>query len=606
MKRDNNLQETGKKEKLNIKFKKFIRLVFNNARKTVREKTSLRTVMIIAVLITAMVVLMLSSVLFLSRYNQTIEDSAKTTTAQVVSNISMSIDTFVSDRVETLENIRNVVEEEYDDEQKMYGDLQTIFDLRSDIVSIVLYDNQGNILEYIAYEGMVLKDNYKENNQSFDVNINMVDIEYQISDPHVQNLFVQEYPWIVTMTTKAITEENQLIYVTMDIEFSGISKYIDKISIGSRGYVYVADEYGNIIYHPQQQLIFSNLKEENTAIIPTLVKEGTYVGNNNIYSTAYVDGADWYIIGMSSIEEMVTVNLNEFIDYTLIIIACGILIATIIGLILAKNLTSPMHGLMSEMARFEENVESYNMPESKGFYEVRTLTKSFDHMVIRIKHLMEEIISEEQELRKFELKALQAQINPHFLYNTLDSILWMCQQNGNIEAAEMVSALANFFRISISRGHDIITIEDEMKHVESYLVIQNIRYKNQFTYKFDVDQEVLKYKCLKITLQPFVENAIYHGIDRMVDEGEITISGKKEGDKIVLSVTDNGIGMTQEQIEALFIENSDKVGVGVQNVHSRIKIFFGDEYGISVQSELDEGTTIRVEFPILEVDEYAK
>ncbi len=606
MKRDNNLQETGKKEKLNIKFKKFIRLVFNNARKTVREKTSLRTVMIIAVLITAMVVLMLSSVLFLSRYNQTIEDSAKTTTAQVVSNISMSIDTFVSDRVETLENIRNVVEEEYDDEQKMYGDLQTIFDLRSDIVSIVLYDNQGNILEYIAYEGMVLKDNYKENNQSFDVNINMVDIEYQISDPHVQNLFVQEYPWIVTMTTKAITEENQLIYVTMDIEFSGISKYIDKISIGSRGYVYVADEYGNIIYHPQQQLIFSNLKEENTAIIPTLVKEGTYVGNNNIYSTAYVDGADWYIIGMSSIEEMVTVNLNEFIDYTLIIIACGILIATIIGLILAKNLTSPMHGLMSEMARFEENVESYNMPESKGFYEVRTLTKSFDHMVIRIKHLMEEIISEEQELRKFELKALQAQINPHFLYNTLDSILWMCQQNGNIEAAEMVSALANFFRISISRGHDIITIEDEMKHVESYLVIQNIRYKNQFTYKFDVDQEVLKYKCLKITLQPFVENAIYHGIDRMVDEGEITISGKKEGDKIVLSVTDNGIGMTQEQIEALFIENSDKVGVGVQNVHSRIKIFFGDEYGISVQSELDEGPTIRVEFPILEVDEYAK
>ncbi len=178
----------------------------------------------------------------------------------------------------------------------------------------------------------------------------------------------------------------------------------------------------------------------------------------------------------------------------------------------------------------------------------------------------------------------------------------MCQQNGNEEAAEMVSALANLFRISISRGKDIIAIEDELKHVESYLVIQNVRYKNQFSYKFDVDKEILKYKCLKITLQPFVENAIYHGIDRMVDEGEIAISGWKEGEKIILQVSDNGLGMTEEQVEALFIENSDKVGVGVQNVHSRIKIYFGNEYGISVKSELDEGTTIRIELPILEGD----
>ncbi|MFI3166635.1 MAG: sensor histidine kinase [Bacillota bacterium] len=606
MKRDNNLQENGNNEKLNNSTAKFPRSLFDKVKKILREKTSLRTVMIIIVLITTMIVLLLTSALMLSRYNQTIEDSAKTTTAQAVSNISMSIDTFVQDRVETIDNIKNVVEEESEDEQKMYGDLQTIFDLRSDIVSIVLYDNQGNILYYVAGDDLVLKDNYQDNNQSFDVDINMVGVEYQISNPHVQNLFVQEYPWVVTMTTKAITSENELIYVTMDIEFSGISKYIDKVSIGSRGYVYVADEYGNIIYHPQQQLIFSNLKEENTAIIPTLVKEGTYVGNNNIYSTAYVEGADWYIIGMSSIEEMVTVNFNEYLNYILIIFGSGIVIATFLALILAKNLTSPIHGLMSEMAKFEENIENYKMPESNGFYEVRTLTKSFDHMAEKIKHLMEEVIAEEQELRKFELKALQAQINPHFLYNTLDSILWMCQQKGNTEAAEMVSALANFFRISISRGHDIITIEDEMKHVESYLVIQNIRYKNQFKYRFDVDKELLKYKCLKITLQPFVENAIYHGIDRMVDEGEIVISGKKEGDKIVLSVSDNGLGMTEEQVEALFIENSDKVGVGVQNVHNRIKIFFGDEYGISVQSELDEGTTIRVEFPISEVDEYAK
>ena len=144
-------------------------------------------------------------------------------------------------------------------------------------------------------------------------------------------------------------------------------------------------------------------------------------------------------------------------------------------------------------------------------------------MVVRIQELMEQVRQEEITLRKTELNALQAQINPHFLYNTLDSIAWMCEEDRTKEAVEMVNALARLFRISISKGHELITLEREVEHAKSYLKIQNYRYKNQFTYAFDVEEGCLSYLCNKITLQPIIENAIYHGIDRMVDEGFIEV-----------------------------------------------------------------------------------
>ena len=222
-------------------------------------------------------------------------------------------------------------------------------------------------------------------------------------------------------------------------------------------------------------------------------------------------------------------------------------------------------------------------------------------MVQMIQSLMEKVHNEEIVLRKTELKALQAQINPHFLYNTLDSIQWMCEQDNSKEAVEMVGALAKLFRISISHGNEFITINDELRHAESYLIIQSYRYKNQFTYSFDVDESLLGYMCNKITIQPFIENAIYHGLDRMVDEGEIRICVRADGKDIIITVADNGLGMTKEQCETILKKDrSDSKGIGVKNVNDRLKIYFGDEYGISIESELDVGTTVKIKIPKIE------
>lgn len=233
-----------------------------------------------------------------------------------------------------------------------------------------------------------------------------------------------------------------------------------------------------------------------------------------------------------------------------------------------------------------------------GTKEISALSDSFEHMAVRIQKLMEEVRQEEISLRKTELKALQAQINPHFLYNTLDAIAWMCEAGRNEDAVEMVNALARLFRISISRGHELIPIEKELQHAQSYLHIQNFRYKNQFRYQFDVDEACLSYYCNKITLQPIIENAIYHGMDRMVDEGMIRIGIHQSEDKIIFTVEDNGVGMTEEQCEeVLKKERSDRARIGIKNVNDRIKIYFGEEYGLTIKSELDEGTCVTIMMP---------
>ena len=171
----------------------------------------------------------------------------------------------------------------------------------------------------------------------------------------------------------------------------------------------------------------------------------------------------------------------------------------------------------------------------------------------------------------------------------------------------MVNALARLFRISISRGHELISIEKEIEHAKSYLKIQNFRYKNQFTYDFEVDDTCLSYLCNKITLQPIIENAIYHGIDRMVDEGRIEIRIFPDHEKIVFEVEDNGVGMTEEQCQEILQKDSgDKAGIGIKNVNDRIKIYFGEEYGITIRSELDEGTCVTITMPKITEKDYVE
>lgn len=564
-----------------------------------KEKgVSLNSVILLAFIVNTTVVLVLSSVILFSRYNETLVESAMQSTQQTTDNISKSVSSLVLEKVEILNSIKDIIN--FEEELVKKEKLKWVQELNSDIIAIVLYNTYGDIITCVQSDEYELKNNYKEKNLSFAPYYFSKCEDFYISAPHVNNMFYKQYPWVVTFMIPSYDQNDQLVYITMDIEFSKISQYIDKISIGSRGYVYIANEYGTIIYHPKQQVIYSELKEENTDIIPTLYATGEGKTESNIYTASGVDNIEWRIIGVSSIQEMVSAKNDEFLKFAIIVILISITISSGLAMIIVKGFTNPFKKLINAMRSFEKDIDEYSELKLSGFTEVVEISSSFDNMAVNIKELKERVILEEKELRKTELKALQAQINPHFLYNTLDSIFWLCKERGNEDAAKMVAALSNTFRISINRGKDEIYIKDEIKHVESYLFIQNLRYKDQFTYIFEVEEEILNYKCLKILLQPFVENAIYHGLNRMIDDGEIIIKAYKQEDYIIFEVVDNGIGMDEEQVEALYHENSDKAGVGVKNVHNRIVIHCGEDYGVSIFSELDEGTRIVIKIPLIE------
>jgi two-component system sensor histidine kinase YesM len=280
-------------------------------------------------------------------------------------------------------------------------------------------------------------------------------------------------------------------------------------------------------------------------------------------------------------------------------------VAVLTSWLLSRLIGKPLRGLASAMESFESDADHFTYRPVGGTREVQELSDSFEHMVLRIQELMTTVREEEVNLRKTELKALQAQINPHFLYNTLDSIAWMCEQGRNADAVKMVHALARLFRISISRGHELIPIAKELEHAESYLQIQMYRYKNQFTYTFDVDPDCLDYYCNKITLQPIIENSINHGLDLMVDEGRIDVRVRFDGDDIVFSVQDNGVGMSPEQLEAIMQHGpTDRTGIGIKNVNDRLKIYFGKNYGLHITSEPDVGTCVEIRMPRIREGDY--
>lgn len=552
--------------------------------------------------IVVMIVLVLTVTFFfafVNIYKNTTEENVVTSSEQAVLQVKNTVENYTEDMEILMEMIQKNISRGKENTDTY---LKNLISIRKDIVAITTYDEQGNLLKAWSDRGK-LKENIVEN-LSFNPNVPKEKEEMlNVTKPHVESLFKDYYPWVVTISEYMKNSEGETIQVALDIQFSQIANYMDDVGIGQHGYCYIADKKGDIIYHPQQQLIYSGLKEEEY----NYLKDGSHVEKDAIYSVRSLDNCEWKIIGVCYIDEMITNKVNHIMKTLSVIFLIVVLLTVLIIRFFSKLFSNPARELANAMQEFEKDTNNFEFKSIEGTAEITSLTESFEHMVVQIKELVEKVRQEEVTLRKTELKALQAQINPHFLYNTLDAIAWLCEEERHKDAVEMVNSLAKLFRISISRGHELITIEKEMQHAKSYLKIQNFRYKNQFTYSFDVDEECLNYLCNKITLQPIIENAIYHGIDRMVDEGKINIGIHQKGDKIIFTVEDNGVGMTEEQCEEILHKDAgDRVGIGIKNVNDRIKIYFGEEYGLTIQSELDEGTRVTISMPKITENDYGE
>jgi len=559
-----------------------------------------RTTTILVSMVVGVVAIILCCciVLFLDRYRSAMVQNARTGSAQTASQVSSTVGNYLRDMNQAMDLVVRSMSEPEDSRNEL---LSAFLQFRPDVVAVTSYSEEGELLDCWSLGREPREEMFQ--NLSFDLDTARASDGPYMSTPHVETIFESYYPWVVTMTAP-LEQGGEAAWVSLDLSFSNISNHINNVGIGQRGYCFLMDRMGNIMYHPQQQLLYAGLKSEDTAALAAL-EDGTYVEDTVIYAVTSVEDSSWRVVGVSFVDELVNRSVREMIGISAGLAGLVLAAALLTSWILSRMLSRPLRGLASAMERFERDADHFSYRPVRGTREVRELSQSFGHMVLRIQQLMSTVRQEEINLRKTELKALQAQINPHFLYNTLDSIAWMCERGRNADAVNMVHALARLFRISISRGHELIPIAKEIEHAESYLQIQKYRYKNQFTYEFDVDPGCLDYYCNKITLQPIIENSINHGLDLLVEEGRIQVEVLQDGDDILFRVRDNGVGMSQEQVDAILEQDpEDRTGIGIRNVNDRLRIYFGAPYGLRITSELDVGTCVEIRMPKVKEGEY--
>ena len=370
-------------------------------------------------------------------------------------------------------------------------------------------------------------------------------------------------------------------------------------------YCYLLDSQKNLIYHPFDKEIASGLYQEKTVESALNCKNYRIEksdGQQWIIEGQQIGYTGWNMVVVNSMASLVKESHNIHYLVWFILLLIGVILIFLDTLVF-HNFTSPVYRLLQTMETFGKG--NYNVrAQEEGIGELKNVSIYFNIMADKLQEQMEEIRRNEREKQKMEKKLLQSQINPHFLYNTLDSIIWMIRSEEYDGAGEMVSLLAKFFRTSLSQGKDMIPLEKELEHATSYLAIQNIRFKDKFEFHVDADQELLKYFCPKLSIQPLLENAIYHGMEGMYEDGEIEIRVYEKDGDIKIDVSDNGPGMTQEKIDYIMhnkvVSSRRGSGIGVCNVNERIQLIYGKNYGITISSELDEGTVATITIPKME------
>lgn len=417
---------------------------------------------------------------------------------------------------------------------------------------------------------------------------------------------------IVSIGTTIMDHSNQYVIgaIIVDFDTSLLEPICNKMKIGRTGFFYILNSDNQIVFYPPRQFV-DHVDDYNWHEI-FKYNEGSVIrklgGSNSliVYTTTKSPVSGWKIVGEVPLKDIMK-EAYGVRDITILLILLSIIFSIGVFIYLTGTITKPLVNLKNKMRQAEEgNLEV--RAHSTSSDEISDICNSFNKMIQQIEILLEKSIKEQEYLKKAELKALQAQINPHFLYNTLDAIIWMAEGNDKEKIIEMVSALSGFFRIALSRGQDWITVEREIEHCTNYLTIQKTRYGEILNYTIDIDANIFEYKILKLIIQPVIENAIYHGIKNKREGGTVIVKGKRNDELLTFEVIDDGVGFQRERLEKIREllngqyethtddKNTDK-GFGLINVNERIKLYYGRQFGITIDSEYGKGSKVVITIP---------
>lgn len=570
-----------------------------------------------SVIFATVAVLILSAVVIVTGVsmkftNTSIFENSSEYTHTIIQQMNQNIDSYI-DYMENIaylissnEDVQDYLFDEKIDNEGRYrilNQFQTILDSRSDIRNVGIISKNGR---------MLINDGSKSVNQDLDLNTQewyATALEKPngpiLTSSHVQHIISGERPWVITLSRgirdRSGSGEKEGVFF-IDLNYSAISGLCDQSTVGTKGYAFILDAKGNIVYHPQQQQLYNELQTENISLIMDTDEDTVLTGTGNdgkLYSISRSEKTGWTVVDCTNVKELLSKSRQAQSVYVLTAIIL-VIVALLFSRFMARSITLPIQKLRDSMKKVQEGDFSVSDVVVDSKNEIGSLTKSFDVMTHRIHELMEQNVHEQEEKRKSELKALQSQINPHFLYNTLDSIIWMAEGKKNEEVVLMTASLARLLRQSISNEDEVVPIANEVEYARGYLTIQKMRYKDKLEFQIEVDSSILYIPLIKLVLQPIIENAIYHGLKYKESKGLLIVKGFMKDGNAVLQVIDDGVGMDEETLAHIYDKhkvNYHSNGVGVYNVQKRLKLYYGEDYGITYTSELGKGTTATITIP---------
>ena len=570
-----------------------------------------------SVIFATVAVLVLSAVVIVTGVsmkftNTSIFENSSEYTHTIIQQMNQNIDSYI-DYMENIaylissnEDVQDYLFDEKIDNEGRYrilNQFQTILDSRSDIRNVGIISKNGR---------MLINDGSKSVNQDLDLNTQewyATALEKPngpiLTSSHVQHIISGERPWVITLSRgirdRSGSGEKEGVFF-IDLNYSAISELCDQSTVGTKGYAFILDAKGNIVYHPQQQQLYNELQTENISLIMDTDEDTVLTGTGNdgkLYSISRSEKTGWTVVDCTNVKELLSKSRQAQSVYVLTAIIL-VIVALLFSRFMARSITLPIQKHRDSMKKVQEGDFSVSDVVVDSKNEIGSLTKSFDVMTHRIHELMEQNVHEQEEKRKSELKALQSQINPHFLYNTLDSIIWMAEGKKNEEVVLMTASLARLLRQSISNEDEVVPIANEVEYARGYLTIQKMRYKDKLEFQIEVDSSILYIPLIKLVLQPIIENAIYHGLKYKESKGLLIVKGFMKDGNAVLQVIDDGVGMDEETLAHIYDKhkvNYHSNGVGVYNVQKRLKLYYGEDYGITYTSELGKGTTATITIP---------
>lgn len=570
---------------------------------------SIRGAMFASFTVSAVVAILLTGFTLYARFSAQLDATIEEENQMLVDQVNQALSTYLRDIIRLSDSISyNVVKNSDLSSAPLDDDLRLLYQTYSDYLeNVALFTQDGQLLATAPAAKRKAGADVTERlwfRRALERTENI-----HFGSPTVENLFVNadfSYKWVVPLSCAVeLTrgKDTQMGVLLIGLKYQAISDIFSNVQLSESGYAYLMDGNGNLIYHPARQRIATGLATETNFSAATR-PDGIYTevkdGQARSLIIQGVGYTGWKVVGVVG-QPGVSIGSGVDLLSTIVIFCAFFELLILMNFYLSKKLTDPIRSLEESVSRLEQSMAGSIYVG--GTAETRELGGAVQQLVDQMRKLTDDIVLEHEQKRKSELNALQSQINPHFLYNTLDTIVWMIENHRQEDAARAVTALARLFRISLSKGKNIISLRDELEHVRNYLLIQELRYKNKFRYQIDAEDAAWDLATIKLVVQPIVENAIYHSMDFMDGDGVIAIHAAVSEGTLSITVADNGLGMPPEVVARLLageappLGSSRGSGIGLKNVQDRIRLYFGPQYGVCIESEPDEGTRVTLRMP---------